>query len=76
MMLSFVKSQLKSLNDQATSKDFGHLVDAMCNWGRGEDLLDFISDHLQGSVTALMHEQSSVSGAQGGGKGIVDLVDI
>lgn len=63
-MLSFVKSQLKSLNDEASSKEFGHLIDVMCNWGRGEDLLESINDHLHGSLTTGQQslETSSTSG--------------
>lgn len=58
-MLSFVKSQLKSLDDTATPNEFGHLIDVMCNWGRGEDLLDSISEHLYGSLRAITDDQSS-----------------
>lgn len=60
-MLSFVKSQLKSLNESATVKEFSHLIDVMCNWGRVEDLLESISDHLQDSLTALSSEKSNDS---------------
>lgn len=56
-MLTFVKSQLKSLNNEASSKEFSHLVDVMCNWGRGEDLFEFITEHIQGS---LMVEQPNL----------------
>ena len=73
MMLTFVKSQLKSLNDDATCKEFGHLIDVMCNWGRGEDLLDFITEHLQGTLADLLNEQSSGTVAQGRRKGAIVL---
>ena len=56
-MLSFVKSQLKSLNDDAMPNEFGFLIDVMCNWGRGEDLLESISDHLQDSLNTLTTNQ-------------------
>ena len=73
MMLTFVKSQLKSLNDDATCKEFGHLIDVMCNWGRGEDLLDFITEHLQGTLADLLNEQSAGTVAQGRRKGAIVL---
>lgn len=57
-MMSFVKSQLKSLDDNATSKEFGHLIDVMCNWGRGEDVLESISDHFHGSLKAITDDPS------------------
>ena len=61
LLLSFVKSQLKSLSDEATCKEFGHLVDVLCNWSRGEDLLDFISDHFEERLALLISDQSECS---------------
>jgi len=58
LVLSFVNSQLKSLTDEASCKEFGHLVDVTCNWGRGEDLLDFITDHLQEMLISFISDQS------------------
>ena len=75
LMLSFVKSQLKSLNDDASAKEFGHLIDVMCNWGRGEDLLDSISEHLHGSLTSLLTEMPA-DPTVAGDKGIKLLVQL
>ena len=58
-MLSYVKSQLKSLGNDANTKEFGHLVDVMCNWNRGEDLMEFISEHVLGSLA--VHQQLAES---------------
>lgn len=49
LLYSYVKSQLKSLDDAATQKEFGHLVDVMCNWGRADDVLEFISENVLSS---------------------------
>ena len=53
-MFSFVKSQLKSLDDQATPKQFGHLIDVMCNWGRADDVLEFVSENIESSVSSFL----------------------
>jgi hypothetical protein len=68
LLLSFVKSQLKSLPDEATSKEFSHLIDVMCNWGRGEDLLDLITDHLQQSLISFISDQPSENSGSRKGK--------
>ena len=52
-MLTFVKSQLKSLNDDATPNEFAHLLDALCNWGRGDDILEFVAENIQRAMTSL-----------------------
>lgn len=57
-MMTFVKSQLKALNDDSNSNDFGHLVDVMLSWGNGEDVLEFISDNVQGKLESLSVEQT------------------
>lgn len=66
LLLSFVKSQLKSLTDEATCKEFSYLVDVMCTWGRGEDLLDLITDHLQGNLMNFIAEKSPLSDTRKG----------
>lgn len=65
-MFTYVKSQLKSLDSDATSSQFGHLVDVMCNWDRGEDLLEFIMEHFQTSLDALIQKGKSEEGPHGG----------
>lgn len=66
LLLSFVKSQLKSLTDEATCKEFSYLVDVMCTWGRGEDLLDLITDHLQGNLMNFIAEKPPLSDTRKG----------
>jgi len=60
-MMTFVKSQLKALSDDSSSNDFGHLVDVMLSWGNGEDVLEFISDNVQGKLESLSVEQTPES---------------
>lgn len=67
MMLTFVKSQLKSLEDEASVKEFSHLVDVLCNWNRGEDLLEFISENVVGYLNT-QQELAETSGHSTRGK--------
>ena len=60
-MMTFVKSQLKALSDDSSSNDFVHLVDVMLSWGNGEDVLEFISDNVQGKLESLSVEQTPES---------------
>ena len=51
-MLTFVKSQLKSLDDRAAQSEYAHLLDALCNWGRGDDILEFVTENIQSGLAA------------------------
>lgn len=42
------------------------MVDVMCTWGRGEDLLDLITDHLQGNLMNFIAEKPPLSDTRKG----------